>query len=1056
MKTLAHILHARSRGLTLVALFALGWLLSGSNAPAATVSWSGTGGDELWSNPLNWTGGVLPTSDDDVIINVPGATTVRMDAGNVAVRSLQCEESFILQNGSFILRNGASVINGAFSVLSFQSLTVDGATATLTVNSSVTNLAGLLNASGGGVINLPTARNLFADGNYLRSLNASGAGSAINLTNLTNLVVSASGYWLQANAYDGGRIDLRQLRATEGYVIVGASGPSSLVDLTSLSGLWSPGPSGYRISVSASDGGTVAIPNVTALDQADLNISGSGNLPTAQLRSFTGGSLTLTSRTNGFTGLTNFNGSISAYDSRLDWTNLTVLYVTNNSMFNLTAYQGSVIDLSRITNVVLNPGYGMNVGANAGSRIDLSRLRLADGALMYVIANNEGSLVDLSGLTGLWDGNGSSVKADDGGTVLIPNVTAMNKVSIELRRTAIVPTVQLRSFTDGFITLYNRTNGFAGLTNFTGYFYVTDTRLDLTNFTVLYATNNYVYFQAEQGSFIDLSRLTNVVTTSVGYGLSPIANGGSRIDLHRLLAPEGLVNVGASGADSLVDLSGINGVWRGGGYGSVTAGSGGTVLMPNVTALDGVSLNVSDSASVNLAQLNSIIVGSVTLHSRTNDLTGLTNFTGSLTAYDSQLELTNLTVLYVTNGSIWFRANQDSVLNLSYVTNVVFGSGGYGLHLEANGGGRIDMSRLGIPSGPVNVQARYENSVVDLSGLTGLWTYGSVGAWNGATVLIPNVTAMEWASLNLRSGAIVPMTQLRSLIGSSVYLETQTNLFAELTNFTGTFAIFDGRAELPSLKELNATNYPISFTASGGSVIDLSQATNAVVETYWLNFAASSDSRVKLPNLESIVAGAVSVQANGTDAVVDLTGLTGFFSVNNAGSLYSANGGTILLNSDAMLLAGVAIDFRSNPGGPVPPFLAASQSLVLYGQPWRSYRIESRDLLDAGSPWHLYKRIALTEALQLIGTRPPVDLVLRVYAFIANPPELDMQVPNAGLNQVILFGVPEQTYRLESTASLDTSINWENGPTTTLTNSFLIFPSAGTTNTARFYRARQL
>jgi hypothetical protein len=106
--------------------------------------------------------------------------------------------------------------------------------------------------------------------------------------------------------------------------------------------------------------------------------------------------------------------------------------------------------------------------------------------------------------------------------------------------------------------------------------------------------------------------------------------------------------------------------------------------------------------------------------------------------------------------------------------------------------------------------------------------------------------------------------------------------------------------------------------------------------------------------------------------------------------------------------------------------------------------------------WQLYKRVALTETLKLIGARPPTDLVLRVYAFIANPPELDVQVPDAGLNQVILFGVPEQTYRLESTTSIANPIIWENGPTKTMTNSFFIFPSAGITNDVRFYRARKL
>jgi hypothetical protein len=255
---------------------------------------------------------------------------------------------------------------------------------------------------------------------------------------------------------------------------------------------------------------------------------------------------------------------------------------------------------------------------------------------------------------------------------------------------------------------------------------------------------------------------------------------------------------------------------------------------------------------------------------------------------------------------------------------------------------------------------------------------------------------------------------------------------------------------------LNTASNPASFSASYGGVIDLSQVTNAVVETYGLSLGANYAGRIEIPNLESIVAGTVSVQAVGTDAVVDLSGLTGFFSDNNEGSLSTSSGGAILLNPDAMLLAGVAIDFQSNPGGVVPSFLAPSQSLVLYGQPWQSYRIESRDPSVAGSPWLLYQRVPLTEPLELIGSRPPKDLALRVYAFVADPPEVDIRVPDAGQNQVILFGTLERTYHLESTTSLSTPITWESGPTTTLTNSFFILPSASTTNNARFYRAREL
>lgn len=1052
-----YVLHCAMRVRLSAVLVALAWMLNATHSPGATISWSGTGGNDLWSNPLNWTGGALPTVGDDVVINVPEDVTVRMDSPNTSVRSLQCQESFLLEYGPFTVTAGTSVINGAFNMNPNQTLVADGATTVFTVNGAVTNLAAL-QATSGGVLAFPSARQLSVDAvsawNGRLWLYAYGEGSAILLTNLTNVVI-VPGYFLLLDTYLGSRIDVQRLRVPEGSIRVSAQNTNSLIDLSGFSGLWTPGFSGgYSSSLSANDGGTVLIPNVTALEQVDLYISGSANVNIAQLHSITGGTLTLASRTNGFNGLTNFSGSLSAYDSRLDWTNFTVLYLTNSHPYSIGADQGSLIDLSQVTNVFMNLAYGLNLRASSGSRIDLRGLRQPDGDLyIYVSAHNAGSVVDLSGLAGLWEGNNSSVRADDGGTVLIPNVTAMDKVSLTVSRSSIVPTEQLRSCTEVTFTLYGRTNSLAGLTNFTGYLIVYDTRLDLTNFTVLYATNSTVFFQANQSSFIDLSGVTNVVGNS---GLTAYAFGGSRIDLRRLHVPEGPVNAGAYDAGSVVDLSGFTGLWRGGG--GVTAETGGTVLMPNVTALDGVSLSVNADANVDLAQLTSITAGSVTLRKRTNDLTGLTNFTGRLTANDSRLELTNLTVLYVTNHHVYIQADEGSQIDLSQVTNAVMT--GWTLSLYAYNGSRIDLSRLPVPQGgPIYTDARGLDSLVDFSGFTGLWHANdsvSLVASSGGTVAIPNVTETRGVSFFLNDNANVPLAQLRSFSEGYIRLIMQTNVFAGLTNFTGTMDCnSQSRAEFPGLTQLNATNYSVAFLAQSGGVVDLSRVTNAVAKPHSLSLSASYGGRIEIPNLETIVAGQVDVRADGTDAVVDLSSLTGFFSDNNSSSLRTTSGGVILLNSDAILLAGVAIDFQTDPGGVLPPFLAPSESLVLYGQPWQSYRIESRDPSVAGTPWSLYRRMPLTSPLEIVSARPPKGLALRVRTFVADPSEVDIRIPAPGMTETVIFGVPGRTYRLETTTSLSIGI-WENGPTRTMTNSFFIFPSAGTTNDARFYRARQL
>lgn len=1060
MKTHGHRSRSIWQGFLLTALALLGSSLGGTNLLAATVTWSGAGGDESWSNPTNWNGGVLPTSEDDVVIDVPGNTTVRMDAFNTTVRSLQCAESFHLEIAPFRLTGGTSFINGSLRATpTFWGLDVHGAGTTLTVNGPITNLFAL-SAQAGGVIDLPSLSQLTVDASSTYSgysgLFADGAGSVILATNLTNLVVSGF-YYFRVEASSGGRIDLRKLKTPEGPLRVAAQHLDSLIDVSSFSGLWTLGPdyraNGWRNALVADYGGRVLIPNVTAFENVDVSVTFMTQSVLGKIGSFVAGTLTLTSCTNGLDALTNFSGNLSVSDTRLDWTNFAVLRVTNDSI-SISAYNGSVVDLSHVTefdvpngglhlraeqnssidlsalsNVVTYPPLGAQATAWNGSRIDLQRLPVSAGRLT-VRSTGADSMVDLSGFDGEWATPGSiygpsGVMATDGGAVLIPNVTSMRYLSLDIRDNAIVPTEQVRSFTEGSISLTSRTNGLEGLTNFSGSISAQNTRLDLTNFTVLYATNySPLSFSAYEGSLIDLSRLTNVMTIGSGSGLQAAVASDSRIDLSRL--KDGLLSASASDSGSQVDLSALSGVAR---DINLSASAAGTLLIPNVTALAGGSVNLTGDANVSLAQIGSIIDSSITLTSRTNDFWGLTNLVGSwIGVADSHLTLTNLTTLYATNGGRHISANYGSVIDLSRVTNWV--SSGWPLYLYAHNGSRIDLSRLPTPEWPLYVDARYGGSVVDFSGFSGLWRGGSsIAAAYGSTVLISNVTAMENISISLSYDAPVPLAQIGSYDGGSILLYVQTNVFESLTNFSGSLQCWAlGRAELPGLTQVVTTNTPASF-------------------------AAYDDGLILLPNVETIAGGNVSVLASGSGAVVDLSSLTSFFSDNNAGSLSTANGGTILLSTNAMLLAGVAIDFQSNPGDILPPFLAPSSSLVLYGRPWQSYRVEWRDSSLSDSPWLLYGRVALTDVLMDLGRRPSRDLALRVYPFVADPPEVDIRRKGADSVEAILFGAPGSSYRLETRIALDPSNDWDTHATTTLTNSFAIFPFATAGHDSRFFRA---
>ena len=54
-------------------------------------TWTGNGGDGLWSNPQNWNGGILPVISDNVVLDngdVPGSYSVVLPDYAVTVRTL--------------------------------------------------------------------------------------------------------------------------------------------------------------------------------------------------------------------------------------------------------------------------------------------------------------------------------------------------------------------------------------------------------------------------------------------------------------------------------------------------------------------------------------------------------------------------------------------------------------------------------------------------------------------------------------------------------------------------------------------------------------------------------------------------------------------------------------------------------------------------------------------------------------------------------------------------------------------------------------------------------
>src|SRR5438045_1590734 len=70
----------------------------------ATVTWTGGGTNDLWSNAANWDAGVPVTNDIVVIPSTPNSAAVLFDAsvpgGGVTLSSVTSDEPFVLSGGT--------------------------------------------------------------------------------------------------------------------------------------------------------------------------------------------------------------------------------------------------------------------------------------------------------------------------------------------------------------------------------------------------------------------------------------------------------------------------------------------------------------------------------------------------------------------------------------------------------------------------------------------------------------------------------------------------------------------------------------------------------------------------------------------------------------------------------------------------------------------------------------------------------------------------------------------------------------------------------------------
>ena len=149
----------------------------------ATVSWVGGSGD--WSTATNWSTGLLPGTNDDVVINPPGGPfTITHSTGSHIVHSIQSQQAFTLSGGSLTVSNTVQV-NSTF--------TLSGGTLVEATVLQSTNGAVLIVNNSGGTLSGVTVNGTLDVGNTFNNLSVTVTNGLV--LNGTALVGNPTNGW---------------------------------------------------------------------------------------------------------------------------------------------------------------------------------------------------------------------------------------------------------------------------------------------------------------------------------------------------------------------------------------------------------------------------------------------------------------------------------------------------------------------------------------------------------------------------------------------------------------------------------------------------------------------------------------------------------------------------------------------------------------------------------------------------------------------------------------------------------------------------------------------
>ena len=473
--------------------------------------------------------------------------------------------------GSLEVRDDGTVLVPNLTVLSKATLTIRGSGTIDTTPFTNVDQSSVY-AHAGATVTLPNVSTYDPVATYnWRYMQARDEGTVLDLSTLT--AVAGNGH-LAVNAYDGGKVDLSGITETPGVALhvttsgTGSGGTGAVVDLNALTTLSSGG------SLEVRDDGTILAPNLTTLDESELTVKGTGVIDTTPITNADQSSV------YAHAGATVTLPNVSTYDP----------VATYNWRYMQARDEGTVLDLSTLTTVAGNGHLAVN--AYDGGKVDLSGITETPGVALHVTASGAGSggigaVVDLNALATL--SSGGSLEVRDDGTILVPNLTTLDESELTVKGTGVIDTTPITNADQS--SVYAEQGATVTLPNVSTYDPV--------------AAYNRRYMQARgEGSVLDLSTLTTVA----GNGhLALNAYDGGKVDLSGITETLGVAlhvtarGIGEASGRAIIDLSQLEVTSSGSEF---DVKDGGTVrLNPATTRLVGTSTFVDAGGTLEVGTL---------------------------------------------------------------------------------------------------------------------------------------------------------------------------------------------------------------------------------------------------------------------------------------------------------------------------------------------------------------------------------------------------------------------------------------------------------------------